>query len=605
MSVILIIICFIAIIGAPLFSVIGGISLVNFLGIGKILVVPQEMAGITNTALLHSIPLFTFAGYILAKSNASKRLVRLSEAAFGWMPGGLAIVTLIACAIFTAFTGASSVTIVALGGLLIPALLSDKYDERFSLGLVTASGSVGLLFPPSLVIILYGVIASTSIESLYVAGAIPGIIIILTIAVYAIFKRRSFKTENKFSMKEVGAALWDIKWELPLPILLFGGIFSGKMAISDSAAFTVLYVLVAEIFLTKDVKIKDLPNIVKESMELVGAILVILTVSLAATNYIIYKEIPNMLFDMTKGIIINKFMFLLALNIFLIIVGCIMDIFSALMVIVPLILPLAEAYNVDSVHLGIIFLANLEIGYLTPPVGMNLFISSIRFNKSIVEIYKASVPFILLSLLSLGLITYVPWFSTWFMDKTSIVGKWEYEYGDGIIDSLTIKSGGKYFRAKGDMMEIIFAEPIAKNYKISKDSITFLAEEETYKYEIFNRGKRLKLTDINGAERFYQNKMEIEIPAKTGFFISGWIDELNDVKAEFYLNGMGHWIEKGEEKSFRYEVNQGKLSIITMDDEIEKKEIYKYKISKLKDSFILYGNNKKFNFNISEEISDL
>lgn len=605
MSVILIIICFIAIIGAPLFSVIGGMSLVNFLGIGKILVVPQEMAGITNTALLHSIPLFTFAGYILAKSNASKRLVKLSGAAFGWMPGGLAIVTLIACAVFTAFTGASSVTIVALGGLLIPALLSDKYDERFSLGLVTASGSVGLLFPPSLVIILYGVIASTSIESLYVAGAVPGIIIILTITVYAIFKRRSVKTEKKFSMKEVGAALWDIKWELPLPILLFGGIFSGKMAISDSAAFTVLYVLVVEIFLTKDIKIKELPKIIKESMELVGAILVILTVSLAATNYIIYKEIPNMLFDMTKGIITNKFMFLLALNIFLIIVGCIMDIFSALMVIVPLILPLAEAYNIDSVHLGIIFLANLEIGYLTPPVGMNLFISSIRFNKSIVEIYKASVPFILLSMLSLGLITYVPWFSTWFMDKTSIVGKWEYEYDDGIIDSFTIKSGGKYFRAKGDMMEIMFTEPVAKSYKISKDSITFLDEEETYKYEIFNRGKRLKLTDINGTERFYLNKMEIEIPEKTGFFISGWIDEQNDVKAEFYLNGMGLWIEKDEEKSFRYEVNGGKLSIISMDNELEEKEIYKYKISKLKDSFILYDKDEKFNFSISEEISDL
>jgi len=245
-----------AILGAPLFSIIGATSMVNFLKT-NILIVPQEIAKIANTPLLHSIPLFTFAGYLLAYSNASKRLVRFTNATLGWMPAGLALVTLLTCAFFTSFTGASGVTIVALGGLLLPALISERYNEKFSLGLVTTSGSVGLLFPPSLPIILFGVIAATSIDKLFVAGIFPGIIIILGLALYSIYSSFKFKIQViKFSFKEFFLALKDIAWELPLPILLFGGIYSGKIAISDSAAFTVLYVLIVEIFIKKDIKIK-------------------------------------------------------------------------------------------------------------------------------------------------------------------------------------------------------------------------------------------------------------------------------------------------------------------------------------------------------------
>ena len=407
MSVIYILIVLIAILGAPLFAVIASTALLNFFNSGSsILIVPQEIAGIANTPLLHSIPLFTFAGYLLAHSKASQRLVKLTKATLGWMPGGLAIVTLLVCSVFTAFTGASGVTIVALGGLLLPALLSEKYGDRYSLGLVTASGSIGLLFPPSLPIIMFGVVSGVLIDELFVAGIIPGIFLILIISTHAMIMSKRFKVhKSKFSWKELGTTLWNpdpkilpemsigkkintiIKkiqfWEIPLPVLLFAGIYSGKLAISDAATFTVVYVLVVELFLTKDIKIKELPKIMKESMLLVGAILIILSVSLAATNYIIDAQVPQKIFNFIQTFITSKWVFLILLNILLLIVGCIMDIFSAIVVVVPLILPIAQAYNINLVHLGIIFLANLEIGYLTPPVGMNLFISSIRFNKPV------------------------------------------------------------------------------------------------------------------------------------------------------------------------------------------------------------------------------
>lgn len=594
--ILFLIIIIVAIFGSPLFSIIGATSMVNFLKT-NILIVPQEISGIANKPLLHSIPLFTFAGYILAYSNASKRLVRFTNAALGWLPGGLAIVTLLTCAFFTSFTGASGVTIVALGGLLLPALISEKYNEKFSLGLVTTSGSVGLLFPPSLPIILFGVIAATSIDKLFVAGIFPGIIILLGLCLYSIYMAIfKFKIEPiKFSFKELIASLKDMAFELPLPILLFGGIYSGKIAISDTAAFTVLYVIIVEVFIKKDIKLKEIPKIMKESMVLVGAILVILAVSLAATNYMIYQEVPQKLFSVMKNIITNKLVFLLILNIFLLIVGCLMDIFSALVVVVPLILPLAEAYNIDPIHLGIIFLANLEIGYLTPPVGMNLFISSIRFGKPIVEIYRSVVVFILLRFITLALITYIPFLSLWFTEKASIVGEWEWVDKDGRIEKLIFKANGRGLSIKGEPMEILFNDPVMIKYEVNNDRLVIYNEKdsskEEYIFEIYNQGKRLLLKDGKN-ERFFINKISPPLGLKTGSIIGKWaIDENNYF--EFLLNNEMIFINDGIEKRYRYNViNKNTINIYEKKDDSydEKKGIIKYTINN--DSIII--NNKEY-----------
>jgi C4-dicarboxylate transporter DctM subunit len=491
--IIMILIVLIAIFGTPLFTIIGATALANFAG-AKILVVPQEIAGISSTALIYSIPLFAFAGYVLAASNASHRLVRATKAAIGWLPGGLPIVTLIVCALFTAFTGASGVTIVALGAFLLPALLSEKYSSKFSYGLITTSGSIGLLFAPSLPIILFGVIAGVSIEKLYVAGLVPGILIIITYSIYAMWVSVKSKIEvTKFSFKELKDALWEIKFELPLPILLFGGIYSGKMAVSDAAAFTAVYILVVEVFILRDVKIKNLPKIMKESMVLVGAIIMIMSVSLAAVNFMIDAQIPQKMLAYLKMFITNKWVFLILLNIFLLITGSFLEIYASLIILVPMIIPIAEAYNINLIHLGIILLTNLEIGFLLPPFGLNLLIASLRFEKPVVSFFVPAIKFLLLSIVALVLITYVPELSLWFMEKPSISGIWENTGDDGNIDRIIIKTGGRYIRKKGSLIDVMMNEGVTGKYEIKNDKITFIsnAGKEEYIFEIYNDGKKL------------------------------------------------------------------------------------------------------------------
>ncbi|OHD13354.1 MAG: hypothetical protein A2086_14630 [Spirochaetes bacterium GWD1_27_9] len=606
----LLLVVLIAIIGAPLFCVIAAMALINFIksGIG-ILVVPQELAGIVNIPLIYSIPLFAFAGYLLAHSKASIRLVRLTKAAIGWIPGGLPIVTLITCALFTAFTGASGITIVALGGFLLPALLSENYKEKFSLGLVTSSGSIGLLFPPSLPLILFGVIAGASIDKLFVAGIIPGIVIILTFSVFSIIVSVKQKIPTtKFDFKELTLALNDAKFELPLPILLFLGIYSGKMAISDAAAFTCLYIFIVEMLVLKDIKFKELPKIMKESMVLVGAILIILACSLAATNFLIDQQVPQKLFDSIKDIITNKWTFLIVLNIFLLIVGCLMDIFSALVIIVPLILPIAEAYNVNLIHLGIIFLTNLEIGYLTPPVGMNLFVASIRFGKSIVDIYKGVVVFIGLSLISLVIITYFPLLSTWFIEKPAIVSQWEYTYEDGNVDRIIVKNNGVYLRKKGSLMDIMMDDPYIGKYEIKNDKITLYTEEgkEEYNFELYNDGKKLMFETLSFKKEqrhkiFYNNLINPPLHIKEANLIGKW--QQNDDFIEFYFNGhVNLSLNNEDQKDYRYRILD-KKKLEFKDDETNTKLIcdYKFELNKLKITI----NKKSYLFDRGESGSDL
>jgi tripartite ATP-independent transporter DctM subunit len=406
--------------GAPLFAVIGASVMLGFAHADvDLTVVIIEIYRLAEMPVLLAIPLFTFAGYLLAESNAARRLVRITNALLGWLPGGLAVVVLVVCALFTAFTGASGITIVALGALLYPALKQAGYPERFSLGLITTSGSIGLLFAPSLPLILYSVVAQqlnigqpVAIGDLFLAGILPGILIILLLALWGLWQGHGQHVPAApFSVREAWAAVREASWELPLPVIVLGGIYSGYFAVSEAAAVTALYVLIVEVFIHREIPLAKLPDIMRESMVLVGAILIVLGMSLASTNYLIDAEVPAQLFTTIHEHVHDKLGFLLLLTLFLLVLGMMLDIFSALVIMVPLMLPIAIGYGVHPVHFGIIFLATMEIGYLLPPVGMNLFIASFRFNRPVLEVFRAVLPFIAILIVAVLIITYWPWLS--------------------------------------------------------------------------------------------------------------------------------------------------------------------------------------------------
>ena len=399
-----------ALLGAPLFAVIGASALNGFNQQGDPLsIVAISVFGLTDLPLLMAIPMFTFAGYLLSESGAPRRLVHLSEALLGWMPGGLAMISLVACALFTAFTGASGVTIIALGALLYPALKHAGYPDNFNLGLVTSSGSLGLLFAPSLPLILYGVVAEVSIDQLFRAGLLPGILMLAMLGGWSLWRNRSIRVPfDQFSAAEVGRALWAARWELPLPIVVLGGIYSGFFAVSEAAAVTAFYVIFIDVIVLREVPLRSLPRIMREAMVLVGGILIILGVSLASTNYMIFAGVPDKLLALTQTHVDSQTTFLVSLLLFLLALGAILDIFSALVLVVPLILPVAASFGVNPVHLGIVFLSAMQLGYLTPPVGLNLFIASFRFERSITSVYLATLPFLLILLVAVIIITFWP-----------------------------------------------------------------------------------------------------------------------------------------------------------------------------------------------------
>ncbi len=406
-----------AVFGAPLFAILMAAAMLGFYYQGiDLSVIAIEIYRLADMPLLLALPFFAFAGYLVANSRTSQRLVNLVQVFLGWMPGGLAIVSLVACALFTAFTGASGVTIVALGALLYPALVQDGYDDTFSLGLVTTSGSLGLLFPPSVPLIIYGVVAQQmsvgpafAIGDLFLAGLVPGLMMLVLLSAWSLWANRArTRPAIQFSWRKARRALREAAWEIPLPIFLLAGIYGGLLAISEAAIVTAVYVLVVEVFIYREIRLGQLPALMRESMVMVGGILLILGVSLAFTNVLIDAEIPARLFDLIQSRISNKFVFLILLNILLLLLGAILDIFSALVIMVPLILPVAVSYGINPVHLGIIFLANMQIGYFTPPVGMNLFIASYRFERPVAELYKATIPFMLVLLAAVLGITYWP-----------------------------------------------------------------------------------------------------------------------------------------------------------------------------------------------------
>jgi len=400
--------------GAPVFALIGALTLHLFRSSGieasAAIIALNRLAEMPS---LIAVPLFTFSGYVLAESKAPQRLVALAEAAVGWLPGGVAIAGLFTCALFTAFTGASGVTIIALGGLILPLLRRQGYPESFSLGLVTTTGSLGLLFPPSLPIILYALVGKVGVDRLFAAASVPGAILLVALSAYAVFVAGKHGVRRvPFSRTALTSAVRAALWEIPLPFLIVGGIYGGKFTASEAAAIMSVYVLVVETFVYKDLTLVDIPGVMCRSMMLVGAILIVLGTALGLTDFLIDAEVPGRLFDFLRAHIASQWGFLALLNVFLLVVNMV-EIFSAIIIVVPIIVPVALKYSIDPIHLGALFLLNLEIGYMTPPMGLNLFLSSRRFDKPLPELYRATAPFWLILVLALVAVTYVPAISLW------------------------------------------------------------------------------------------------------------------------------------------------------------------------------------------------
>jgi len=399
------------VLGAPVFTTLGGAGLILFWGqelpIASLSIDHYRL--VTNPTL-PTVPLFTLAGYFLAEGGAPKRLVRVFRSLVGQFRGGPAIATCLVCALFTSFTGASGVTILALGGLLMPVLLAARYSERNALGMVTGAGSLGLLIPPCLPLILYAVIAKIGVDQIFLGGIVPGTMLVLLTACLGIWQGpKVAEARQTFRWDEARSAIWEAKWELLLPVVALVALFGGFATPVEAAAVTALYAFAIETFVYRDLKlVRDVPRVMAECGLLVGGVLLILGVALGFTNYLVDAQIPARAVEWTTETIRNPLVFLLLLNLFLLVVGCLMDIYSAIVVVVPLIVPIGAAFGIDPVHLGIIFLANLELGYLTPPVGMNLFLSSYRFHKPMPEVCRAVVPMLLVRVIGVLLITYLP-----------------------------------------------------------------------------------------------------------------------------------------------------------------------------------------------------
>ena len=422
--------------GAPLFTAMGGMAMLLFYGAPipiSIAAVPLETSSIVSDPTLASLPLFTFAGYLLAEGGSSKRLVHLFQVAFGWLPGGVAAAAVLVCAFFTTFTGASGVTILALGGLLLPALLEAGYKEKFAVGLIAAAGSIGLLFPPSLPVILYGVASKVPIPDLFLGGLIPGALLVFLLVLMSVVSAlrtqglKGWMTSDKplgelvvTRCADISVALWRSKFEVLLPVFVLVGFFGGYVTIFEAAAFTAFYALLIEVVIHRDLHpFRDLPDVLVESAKLMGGVLIILGVALGFTNYLVDAEVPLMVRDWVAANIGNKILFLLMLNILLLLVGALMDIYSAIIVVVPLIIPVSAVFGIHPVHLGILFLANLELGYLTPPVGLNLFLSSYRFKIPLTRVYSYALPFLAVMTFGVLLIAYVPIMTTWGLDDST------------------------------------------------------------------------------------------------------------------------------------------------------------------------------------------
>lgn len=402
------------IIGTPVFVTLGGVSAILFWAVDQpIASIPIAHYGLVTNPSLPTIPLFTLAGYFLAEGGAARRFIKVFHALFGNMSGGPAIVTVVVCAFFTSFTGASGVTILALGGLLMPILLAGRFSEKDALGLLTASGSLGLLLPPCLPLILYAIVARIPIQQIFLGGIGPAIVLMIATAVWGVMKGGKDPVRRPFVWSNVRSAVWEAKWELAVPFVALFALFGGIATPVEASALTALYCFFIETVIYRDLRFfRDLPRVMTECGLMVGGVLLILSVALGFTNYLVDVEVPAKAVAWTTAHVHSRIVFLLALNLFLLVVGCLMDIYSAIIVQVPLLVPIGLAYGIDPVHLGIIFLANLELGYLTPPIGLNLYLSSYRFGKTVPEVLRSVMAMIVVMSIGVLIITYVPWFTT-------------------------------------------------------------------------------------------------------------------------------------------------------------------------------------------------
>ena len=396
--------------GAPVFVGMAGLAMVLFVKDGTpVAAVPTQTFTLVSSPTLAAVPLLTVAGYVLAEGGAAQRLVRAYRGLLGWMPGGLAVMATVVAALFTTFTGASGVTILALGGLLLPSLLEDHYPEGFSVGLVTAAGSLGLLFPPSLPVILYGVVAGTPIEDLFLGGLVPGTLMILLVAAYGVWVGVKHKAPRQaFRPAEAFKSLWQAKWDLGLPTLVVVAVVSGFATIVEASAMAAAYALLVELVVFREVKpFAELPKVLLDAGTLVGAVLILLGVALGLTSWFVDAEIPTLLVEWMTAHVKSPALFLLMLNVVLLVLGSVLEIYSAIVVVAPLVAPLGKAYGIDAVHLGVVFLANLELGFLFPPMGLNLFLSAQRFGKPLPYVYRKAFPFLVIMSVGVLLITYL------------------------------------------------------------------------------------------------------------------------------------------------------------------------------------------------------
>ncbi|MEM5947488.1 TRAP transporter large permease subunit [Spirochaetia bacterium 38H-sp] len=422
---IILLIIFFAFAGLPLFIAIGTIAMFLLMGnYGTAEVVTDEIYSLLTDIPIPPIALFTLTGFVLSESKAGDRFIKFFKSIIGNLPGSMAIIAILVSAFFTTFTGASGVAILALGGVLSYVMIkSGEYSKKFTYGLLTASGTIGLLFPPSLPIIIYGSVAQISIKDLFIGGLIPGFLMVGSLVVYTLIRaiREKKKTPDlpKLSAKDKLLAFYDVVWESLLPVFIIAGFFSGLFNLTETAAFSALYVMFIEVFIKKEIPFKRLPAVILKSIPIIGGILLLLGSAKALSFYIVDSEFPLILTAWMKAHISSPFIFLLLVTVVLLITGCLMDIFSAIMIVAPLIVPMAELYSINPVHMGILFLANLAVGYLTPPVGLNLFIASYRFNADLLDIYKNVIPFFIVLIITVLLITYIPALSTWL---PSIIG---------------------------------------------------------------------------------------------------------------------------------------------------------------------------------------
>ena len=417
-----------AVAGVPIFAVLGGIALLMFASNGVLETVPDEAYVMLIGSHVPALPLFAVTGFVLSESGAGRRLIELCTAVFSRFRGGLIIAATLICAYFTTFTGASGVTILAVGGLLAALLAQSGFRKDLSTGLLTASGSIGLLFPPSLPIIMYGVVSQNNIKAMFAGGIGPGILMVFAVIAFALVRARRMARNSPaphaaepqraapadagsgdpVPLRTVGRALRHAGWEVALPVIILGLLFGGITTLVETAAVAVVYLLVVQIFIHRDLSVRDLPRLFARAAPIIGGILVILGVAKALSFAIVDAQVPQALVQWFSDHVRSPYTFLILLNLTLLIAGCLMDIFSAIVVLAPLLIPIGLSYGLDPVHLGIIFLANLELGYLTPPVGLNLFLASYRFEIPLTGLYRSTFPFLLILLVSVLVITYVP-----------------------------------------------------------------------------------------------------------------------------------------------------------------------------------------------------